>query len=49
MKKSEKLWAYSQSGYSKGQFNKKTFAKDYFEFLLYLLFYNYSGLVYDYN
>jgi hypothetical protein len=28
---------------------KKRIAKDYFEFLLYLLFHDYSGLVYNYN
>jgi len=42
-------WAYSQSGYPKGQSNEKRIAKDYFEFLLHLLFHNYSVLVYDYN
>jgi hypothetical protein len=30
-------------------FNKKKIAKDYFEFLLQLLFHDYSGLVCDYN
>jgi hypothetical protein len=34
---------------SKKWFNKKKIAKDYFGFLLYLLFHDYNGLVYDYN
>ncbi len=42
-------WAYSQLGYPKGGFNEKKIAKDYFEFLLQLLFHDYSGLVCDYN
>jgi hypothetical protein len=29
--------------------NKKRIAKDYFEFLLHLLFHDYKGLLYDYN
>ncbi len=41
--------AYSQSGYPKGRSNGKMIAKDYFEFLLHLLFHDYNGLVYDYN
>jgi hypothetical protein len=43
------MWAYSQLGYPKGQFNKKMIAKDYFGFLLHFLFHDYEGLVYDYN
>jgi len=42
-------WAYSQLGYPKGQSNEKRTTKDYFGFLLYLIFHDYSGLVYDYN
>jgi len=42
-------WASSQLGYPKGWSNGKKIAKDYFGFLLYLLFHGYSGLVYDYN
>jgi hypothetical protein len=45
-------WAYSQSGYPKGRSNEKGLqrtTKDYFEFLLHLLFYDYCGLVYDYK
>jgi hypothetical protein len=41
--------AYSQSRYPKGRSNEKKTTKDYFEFLLHLLFHDYSGLVYDYN
>jgi len=41
--------AYSQSRYPKGWFNGKMIAKDYFGFLLHLLFHDYNGLVYDYN
>ncbi len=41
--------ACSQSGYSKGWYNGKGIVKDYFGFLLHLLFHDYSGLVYDYN
>jgi hypothetical protein len=44
-----KSWAYSQLGYPKGLSNGKRIAKDYFGFLLHLLFHDYSGLVYDYN
>jgi hypothetical protein len=33
----------------KGWSNEKKIAKDYFGFLLHSLFYDYSGLVYDYN
>jgi hypothetical protein len=43
------LWAYSWLGYQKGWFNEKKTTKDYFGFLLHLLFHDYSGLVYDYN
>jgi hypothetical protein len=43
------IWAYSQSRYLKGQSNGKNTIKDYFGFLLHLLFHDYSGLVYDYN
>jgi hypothetical protein len=42
-------WAYSQLGYPKGQSNRKRTTKDYFRFLLYLIFHDYDGLVYDYN
>jgi hypothetical protein len=45
----QKKWAYSESRYPKWWFNEKTTTKDYFEFLLHLLFHDYSGLVYDYN
>jgi hypothetical protein len=41
--------AYSQLGYLKGWSNEKRITKDYFGFLLHLLFYDYNGLVYDYN
>jgi hypothetical protein len=41
--------AYSQSKYPKGRSNEKKTIKDYFGFLLHLLFYDYSGLVYDYS
>ncbi len=41
--------AYSQSRYPKGWFNRKMTTKDYFGFLLHLLFHNYKGFVYDYN
>jgi hypothetical protein len=41
--------AYSQLGYPKGWSNKKRIAKDYFGFLLHLLFHDYIGLIYDYN
>jgi hypothetical protein len=41
--------AYSQSRYPKGWSNGKRTTKDYFGFLLHLLFHDYSGLVYDYN
>jgi hypothetical protein len=40
-------WAYSQLGYLKGWSNGKRTTKDYFGFLLHLLFHDYSGLVYD--
>ncbi len=40
---------YSQSKYLKGWSNEKKTTKDYFGFLLHLLFHNYNGLVYDYN
>jgi hypothetical protein len=43
------IWAYSQLGYPKGWSNGKKIAKDYFGFLLHLLFHDYSGLVYGYN
>ncbi len=42
-------WAYSRLGYLKGWFNEKKIIHDYFQFLLYLLFHDYSELVYDYN
>jgi hypothetical protein len=42
-------WAYSQSGYPKGWLNGKMTPKDYFGFLLHLLFHDYSGLIYDYS
>jgi hypothetical protein len=41
--------AYSQSKYPKGWSNEKKIIKDYFGFLLHLLFHDYSGLVYDYS
>ncbi len=41
--------AYSQLGYLKGWSNGKMTTKDYFGFLLHLLFHNYRGLVYNYN
>jgi hypothetical protein len=41
--------ALSESRYSKGRYNGKRIAKDYFGLLLHLLFCDYSGLVYDYN
>jgi hypothetical protein len=40
-----KNWAHSQLGYSKRQWKKKT-TKDYFGFLLHLLFHDYKGLTY---
>jgi hypothetical protein len=46
--KTLKNGAYSQSWYPKGRFNEKRTAKDYFGFLLHLLFYDYKGLLYDY-
>ncbi len=41
--------AYSQSRYPKGRSNRKRITKDYFGFLLHLLFHDYNELVYDYN
>jgi hypothetical protein len=41
--------AYSQSKYLKRQSNEKRTTKDYFGFLLHLLFHEYTRLVYDYN
>jgi hypothetical protein len=38
---------FSFHPYQKGQSNEKKIAKDYFGFLLHLLFHDYSGLVYD--
>jgi hypothetical protein len=43
------IGAYSQLGYPKGRFNIIMTTKDYFGFLLHLLFHDYRGLVYDYN
>jgi hypothetical protein len=43
------FWAYSQSRYPTGWFNGKRIAKNYFGFLLHLLFHDYNGSVYDYN
>jgi hypothetical protein len=42
-------WAYSQLGCPKGWSNRKMTTKDYFQFLLHLLFHDYRGLIYDYN
>ncbi len=47
--KSWGIWAYSQLGYLKGWSNGKRIGKDYFGFLLHLIFHDYSGLVHDYN
>jgi hypothetical protein len=44
-----KNWAHSQLRYPKGQCKEKRITKDYFGFLLHLLFHDYRGLVYDYN
>jgi hypothetical protein len=41
--------AHSQLRYTKRQSNEKKNVKNYFEFLLYLLFHDYNGLVYHYN
>jgi hypothetical protein len=41
--------AYVQSGYPKEWSNGQMITKDYFGFLLHLLFHNYRGLVYDYT
>ncbi len=40
-------WAYLQLGYRKGQSNEKRITKDYFEFLLHLLFHVYNELVHE--
>jgi hypothetical protein len=42
-------WAYSHQGTQKDGLMEKMTTKDYFGFLLYLLFHDYSGLVHDYN
>jgi hypothetical protein len=39
--------AYSQLGYPKGRSNRKMTTKDYFRFLLHLLFHDYRGLIDD--
>ncbi len=41
--------AYSQLEYPKGWSNEKRTTKDYFGFLLHLLFHDYTKLLYDYN
>jgi hypothetical protein len=43
------IGAYSQLEYPKGRSNKKMTTKNYFGFLLHLIFHDYRGLAYDYN